>query len=352
MNLQYINFSDIDFQDVFFDSLKSDYRELPEWFAKKSAEGSRAYVFFNDNNKLDGFLYLKLEKGSVDDLTPPLPNGTHLKIGTLKINAHGTKLGERFLKKIFDHLILHKADDAYVTVFEKHEGLISLFEKYGFVRHGSKDTANGVEFVYKKSIPTTTGNPTLDYPTVNMAESKIHLLAVKPEFHSILFPDSILHNEDPALIVRDVSHTNSIHKVYLCNMPGVAGMKRGDALVIYRTGDGAGAARFRAVASSVCVVEETKHRNDFKNIEEYLNYCRPHSVFSENELIDFYKKNNNQFIVRFTYNIAFPKRPNRGKLIDEAGIDEALRWSCIDLSRQQFDKIIEMGSPDERLIVN
>lgn len=92
--------------------------------------------------------------------------------------------------------------------------------------------------------------------------------------------------------------------------------------------------------------------NDFKNIEEYLNYCRPHSVFSEDELIEFYKGNNNQFIVRFTYNIAFPKRPNRGKLIDEAGIDEALRWSCINLSRKQFDKIIEMGSPDERLIVN
>ena len=352
MNLQHTKFSDIDFHDVFFDSLKADYKELPAWFAKKSAEGSSAYVFFNDDNKLDGFLYLKLEKGPVNDVAPALPNGTHLKIGTLKINAHGTKLGERFLKKIFDHLILHKADDAYVTIFEKHIGLISLFEKYGFVRHGSKETANGVEFVYKKSIPSTTGNPTLDYPTVNMAGNKIHLLAVKPEYHSILFPDSILRNEDPALIVRDVSHTNSIHKVYLCNMPGVAAMKRGDALVIYRTGDGAGAARFRAVASSVCVVEETKHMNDFKNIEEYLNYCRPHSVFSEDELIEFYKKNNNQFIVRFTYNIAFPKRPNRGKLIDEAGIDEALRWSCINLSRKQFDKIIEMGSPDERLIVN
>ncbi|GFZ70596.1 Uncharacterized protein ALO70_00703 [Pseudomonas amygdali pv. eriobotryae] len=352
MNLKHTKFSDIDFQDVFFDSLKTDYKELPQWFAKKAEEGSSAYIFINDHNKLDGFLYLKLEKGPVNDIAPALPDGTHLKIGTLKINAHGTKLGERFLKKIFDHLILHKADDAYVTIFEKHKGLISLFEKYGFVRHGSKDTANGVELVYKKTIPSAAGNPTLDYPTVNMAGNKIHLLAVKPEFHSILFPDSILHNEDPALIVRDVSHTNSIHKVYLCNMPGVAGMKRGDALVIYRTGDGAGAARFRAVASSVCVVEETKHMNDFNNIEDYLKYCRPHSVFSENELIDFYRRKNNQFIVRFTYNIAFPKRPNRGRLIDEAGVDEALRWSCIDLSRKQFDKIIEMGSPDERLIVN
>ena len=352
MNLQYTKFSDIDFTDPFFDSLKNDYKELPVWFSKKSAEGSRAYVFLSDENKLDGFLYLKLEKGVVEDIHPALPDGTHLKIGTLKINAHGTKLGERFLKKIFDHLILHKADDAYVTVFEKHEGLIALLEKYGFIRHGSKTTDNGEEFVYKKSIPTTTGDPILDYPTVNLAGSKIHLLAVKPEFHSILFPDSILKNEDAALIVRDVSHTNSIHKVYVCNMPGIASMKRGDALVIYRTGDGAGAARFRAVASSVCVVEETRHMNDFQNIEEYLRYCRPHSVFSEKELIEFYEKKNNQFIVRFTYNIAFPKRPNRGRLIDEAGIDENLRWSCIDLSRKQFDEIIKMGSPDERLIIN
>lgn len=352
MQLKYSKFSEIDFNDVFFDSLKADYKELPDWFKKKSAEGSSAYIFLNDENKLDGFLYLKLEKGVIDDVHPSLSDGTHIKIGTMKINAHGTKLGERFLKKIFDHFVLHKADDAYVTVFEKHQGLINLFERYGFVKHGSKTTQNGTEFVYRKDLGAKQGSPNSDYPVVDMQSKNIFLLAVKPEYHSILFPDSILTNEDPALIVRDVSHTNSIHKVYLCNMADTAAMKRGDVIVIYRTGDGIGAARFRAVATSVCVVEEAKHANDFNSLQDYLNYCKPHSVFSEQELTDFYSKNTNQFIVKFTYNIAFPKRPNRGRIIDEAGVDESLRWSCIKLSRKQFTEIVKMGSSDERLIVN
>jgi len=36
-------------------------------------------------------------------------------------------------------------------------------------------------------------------------------------------------------IVKDVSHTNSIHKIYLTKMQGTEQLKRGDLLVIYRT---------------------------------------------------------------------------------------------------------------------
>ncbi|WP_249935020.1 hypothetical protein [Azotobacter chroococcum] len=99
MDLQYLPFSKINFDDVFFDSLKEDYREIGAWFEKKSKSGDRAYVFFGSDDEIDGFLYLKMESGTVDDISPLLPNGSHLKIGTFKINAHGTKLGERFIKK-------------------------------------------------------------------------------------------------------------------------------------------------------------------------------------------------------------------------------------------------------------
>lgn len=61
MKLLLTKFSDVNFEDVFFDSLKEDYQEIPLWFAKKSREGDSAYVFYNDFGGVDGFLYLKVE---------------------------------------------------------------------------------------------------------------------------------------------------------------------------------------------------------------------------------------------------------------------------------------------------
>lgn len=352
MNLTYTPFTQINFEDPFFDSLKADYKEITDWFRRKSDDGSKAYVFTDNYNNITGFLYLKIEDGEVIDVTPPLPNGKHLKIGTMKIVAHGTKLGERFIKKILDHLILHNLDDAYVTVFEKHAGLVNLLSKHGFTLHGSKSTSNGNELVLVKRLYPDTGSPSKDYPCVNALGKTKWLLAIYPQYHSLMFPDSILRNEDPRLIVRDVSFTNSIHKVYLCNMSAVSSMKVGDILVMYRTGDGQGAARFRAVATSICVVEETAHMDQFSNLDEFLTYCRPHSVFPEAQLTEFYEKRLNPFILKITYNVALNKRPNRGRLIDAAGINENVRWSCIELTEPQFNSIVEMGEINERLIIN
>ena len=87
-NLQYKCFAEIDLNDPFFDSLKASYREFSDWFQRKA--GEYAYVFYGDNDLIDGFLYLKSEPQNIDDCSPPLftnvPRGW-LKVGTLKINA-------------------------------------------------------------------------------------------------------------------------------------------------------------------------------------------------------------------------------------------------------------------------
>lgn len=97
MQLKLTQFKDINLADPFFDSLKADYKEFSAWFIKKAEDS--VYIFQKDNGELDGMLYLKLEDGSQEDLTPNLPAARRIKVGTFKINAHGTKLGERFLKK-------------------------------------------------------------------------------------------------------------------------------------------------------------------------------------------------------------------------------------------------------------
>jgi hypothetical protein len=351
MDLRLTKFSDINFNDIFFDSLKEDYVEIPQWFERKSKEGDNAYVFSDEFGSIDGFLYLKVERGVVADIDPPLPDGRHVKVGTLKINAHGTKLGERFLKKIFDYVVASDAEDVYVTVFEKHAGLITLFERYGFEKYGRKVTQNGVEWVLYKKLAKYQAEVTKRYPVVLAKDRRKFLLTIYPEYHTRLFPDSILNNEDPQAIIKDVSHTNSIHKVYICKLFGANLLKCGDVIVIYRTGDNISPAWYSAVATSICVIQEVRLLETFDSVDEFLAYCMPFSVFSEYELRKFYREGKYPYVLRFSYNYALPKRLNRATLVTQCGMVDD-RWGCTTLTERQFSHILELSKANENIIIN
>lgn len=341
-------FEDINLADPFFDSLKSDYAEFPDWFQRKSKE--TAYVFESASGSIEGFLYLKEENGSINDVLPPLPPKRRIKVGTFKINPHGTKLGERFVKKIFDHAITSQVDEIYVTVFAKHSPLIRIFERYGFSRAATKTTENGEELVLIKNFGSNQLEQLLRYPQI-VKSSRAFLLSLWPQWHTRLLPDSILRNESSS-IVEDVSHTNSIHKVYLARMAGMEVLEPGDNIVIYRTSDEPGRARFRAVSTSICVVEEYRNINSFPDETSFVEYCDPYSIFTSSELSDLWRSKRYQHIIRFSYNIALPKRLTRGHLLDNVGLDESSYWGFMRLTGQQMEKILEDSGVNENLIIN
>ena len=135
-------FSSINLNDTFFDSLKSDYSEFSEWFAKKSKLGEEAFVQYdndNENDKLLGFLFLKDESQEIDNkITPLMETKKRLKVGTFKIVPHNTRLGEKFIKKIMDYAVYGGYEEVYVTIYPKHECLINLLTKNGFKHYGEK----------------------------------------------------------------------------------------------------------------------------------------------------------------------------------------------------------------------
>src|SRR5437868_15549260 len=99
--LKKTNFNQVDINDKFFDSFREDYQEFNNWFNKKSTE--IAYVCY-DNKVLTALLYIKIEDNSENytQVEPPFSKKKRLKIGTLKVTNNGFKIGERFLKIIFD----------------------------------------------------------------------------------------------------------------------------------------------------------------------------------------------------------------------------------------------------------
>lgn len=352
INLSYMSFSEIDLSDKFFQSLKDDYKEFPDWFSKKALAGEKAYLF-RSRGHIAGFLYLKLEVGVVNDVEPSLPNGRHLKIGTLKINAHGTKLGERFVKKVFDHAISENADDVYVTIFSKHLPLINILKKYGFEEFAEKAGMNGKELVLLKRLSALHRDILLDYPKVLVDGVDRFLLAIYPEYHTKFLPDSKLNNE-PFDIVQDISHANSIHKIYLSGVSGTGKMKRGDILVMYRTTDIPGKAYYRSVATSIGVVEETRKIGSFNNEVDFLKYVHPYSVFPRDELSALYATKKRRIVIKFTYNVALCKRVIRKRLIEEVGLpaERGRRWDFLKLTREQFDAISKLGEVNASYLVN
>jgi hypothetical protein len=345
--LQKRKFVDVDLHDTFFDTLRSDYQEFESWFQEKA--GEEAYIIYGESG-IEGFMYLKSEDGAVTDVHPPLPSAHRIKIGTLKVDAHGTLLGERFIKKALDHAIAEKATDLYLTIFPRHRSLISLLQEYGFIKTGTKTTSNGEEWVLVKSLTTVRGVLREDYPLIVSRGHGKFILSIYPKWHTKLFPDSILENETFD-VVEDVSYTNSIQKTYVCSMD-LSALKSGDIIIIYRTSDKRGPAWYRSVVTSVCTVEEVRHKRTFADSDEYVGYMEKFSVFSKDQLLGWWKLGEDLYGVKMLYAAAFSKRLIRKDLVESIGLNADDYWGFMPISDEQFLRIMEKGGIDERLIVN
>lgn len=355
MDLQVQQFSDIDLNDSFFDSLRASYPEFNEWYNKKAAAGATAYCYYVDN-ELKDFLYLKIEEEELSDLTPVLPVKRRLKVGTFKVDnedRHTTR-GERFMKKIMDKAIAEDVDEIYVTMFPTEElrKLVTMFEKFGFSHIADKKHEDGSsEYVLVKDMRTQVNDLMLDYPFVRKAGSRKYVLSINPEYHTKLFPDSILTNELKYDLIQDVSETNSIYKIYICWMRGVKELKKGDKLIIYRTNDYKGSAAYRSVCTSVCTVCEVKTITDFADEDAFVKYTNRYSVFGEEELRDWYKNKDYFTVIKMVYNIAFTKKVINKVMKERVGLNPRY-WGFFRLTDAQFDKLLELGEINERYIVD
>ncbi len=335
-----MDFGKINLQDNFFDSFREDYNEFDKWFNRKADEV--AYVCL-DNNQIAAFLYLKMEgpEENYADIEPVFQKKRRLKIGTFKVASNGYRLGERFLKIIFDNGLQLNVEEIYVTIFDKRPEqirLIALLEEWGFVYHGTKTTNNGVEKVYVKNFDrgqkVNLLYPRKTFPFIS-TESKIFIVPIYPEYHTELFPDSILRTESPLDFVENEPHRNALSKVYISRSQ-VRNLNPGDIIVFYRTGG-----IHKGVATTYGIVESVI--DNIPDEHTFIRLCRKRSVFSDNELKEHwnYRKTNRPFVVNFIYAYSFRKRPNLKWLIENgiiANVKDVPR-GFKEITRENFLKI-------------
>lgn len=352
MDLRPKPFAEIDLSDKFFDSLRASYPGFDDWFRRKAAAGETAITYYEEDTLLD-FLYLKEEREEMIDVEPPLPAKHRLKVGTFKIDKRGTRRGERLMKKLLDTAIAKDVDEIYVTIFpeQRLQPLIRSFEKFGFVQCGVKRHARGKEEnVYVRDMRQRVGDTLKDYPFTDIRSERFFQLSILPEYHTRLFPDSILKNERKYDIIQDNSETNSIYKVYICWMPDTRQLRPGDKLVIYRTNDKKGPANYRSVCTSVCTVLEMKTIKDFADENDFVRYAHKQSVFTEYELRQWYRMKPHFILIQMVYNIAFTRKVILKDLREQVGLNPSY-WGFFRLTPDQFNHIVRLGAINERYLI-
>ena len=344
-------FGNINLNDTFFDSFRKDYDGFDQWFNKKADE--IAYVT-NDGERILSFLYVK-EEGDTEnytDINPTFTPKRRLKIGTFKVLNNGVRLGERFLKIIFDNALIRDVDEIYVTIFDRtneQKRLIDLLKDWGFTRHGKKATARGEEQVFIRNFSPSFSpeSPKTTYPFIS-PDTQIFLCPIYPEYHTELLPDSILTRESPLDFEENKPHRNALSKVYISRSLN-RDLRSGDVIVFYRTGG-----FHKSVVTTIGIVESIE--DGIRDEHEFILKCRKRSVFSNEELKKHwdYKKRNRPFIVNFLYTYSFPKRPNLAKLIDLGVIHDikSVPRRFESITKKQFYSIIKESQSNESIIVN
>lgn len=348
----------INIKDPFFDSFKEDYKEFESWFNKKS--DSESYVCISDGS-VKAFLYIKVEnkEENYSDITPSFPPKKRLKIGTFKVVSTGYKLGERFLKIIFDNAISNQVDEIYVTIFDKREEqqrLVLLLEDWGFKYWGKKKTSNGIENVYVRDFAKQIlKNPRESFPYAKR-NARVFLNPIWPKYHTELFPDSYLNNESTHDFIENEPHRNALKKVYI-SRSHFSNLISGDIILFYRTGG-----FHESVISTIGIVE-----NVIKNIkseEDFIRLCRKRSVFDDNELKNLWNYNpynlpaykiKRPFIVNFLYIDSFPKPKVNLKRLIEIGVIPTIKDAprgFVQIENSKFEIFLKEARANESYFID
>ena len=337
-------FRNVNLDDNFFDNFKKDYKGFEKWFDKKKDE--EAYVCYQDDKVL-GFLYLKQENSNEDysSITPLFKAKKRLKIGTFKVNSSGFRLGERFLKIIFDNALLFNVDEIYVTLFESRDELKRLSEllkKWGFEDWGIKTTESGIEKVLIKRLNTYDNSKSVVYNFPNLKDTtNKYILPIKPEFHTELLPDAKMKRE--VLDLSNFAHRYALEKIYITRAFNLD-IKEGDLILFYRMGPENTTKKYSSVITSLGIFSGIE--TGFNNEQEFLSACKNRTVFSKKQLANLWKAyRNNIKLIKFIYYKELNNKVDLKTLRDLQiiGQNDGPR-PFTKISNEQFIKILQVSA--------
>ena len=249
-------------------------------------------------------------------------------------------MGERFLKIIFENAVKWEVDEVYVTLFEsKRKEVVALkgiMEQWGFVKHGYKKSNGELVLVKDMKQYKATETPKFNYPILKPDRNN-YFLPIYAKYHTDLFPDNILKNEDMHLYEDKLAHRYAIEKIYLTGAYNIKA-KAGDILLIYRMGEG-WYKNYSSVVTGMAIVQEVVKT---KNVEECISICKDRSIFKEEEIREIYRDRPTVLKVLdykpFTHKVTLNELRNYD-IVDKYSGPRSFTF----IPQEQFDTIYKLG---------
>ena len=348
-------FADIDLNDTFFDSLKNDYpgtansTGFVDWFKKKSVTGLTALVF-EDDKGVGAFVVLKEEEEQIELQGGVLPVKKRLKISTFRIadRYRRQRIGEGAIGLLLWKWLQVEAEEVYVTVFDKHDALISLFGRFGFQKEGVNPNGENVLIKNRKQIDFS--DPYKSFPFIKDGFDYAGYIIIDDRYHDTMFAYSELANTATLQTKVGTSVSNGLSKIYVGQAPRL-NHKIGEPVLVYRRytqGDGK---RYRSCVTSFCIVTDmiqAKVNNRYlMSFDELKSRIGNKSVFDENELQSQYLNFRNMSIVELLYYGYF----GAGNNVNMDWLDKHGYWAAgnqypteVKLTSAQFKRILAEGN--------
>lgn len=344
-------FADINLGDPFFDSLRADYDEFDGWFRGKASDGATALIV-EDEGRILAFLYLKPNESEEIELSDrTLPAEPRMKIGTLKIanEAQGTRLGEGAVGLALWHWRDSKLDQVYVTAFPKQGPLRTVLERFGFTVAGEKPNGELVMMKDRRRIDYTDGY--LSFPFIDPNFEESYLLPIEAEWHDQLFPYSELQGVSGQEL--NIAAGNGVSKVYLAFSDSLVASP-GRPILIYRKSD-TGTKRYTSAVTSfglITGVTGVKSRgNQLRSLDELYALVRNKSVFTDEEVADWYQQQRNLTAIEVLYLGFFGAGRNVNyDALDYRGLFPAHPYQ-VRHTPQQFRQILDLGRFDVESVI-
>lgn len=217
-------------EDPFFDSLRSDYPGFDEWLEKCQLAHREVFII-QGGSGISAIAILKDESKESTDRV--------LKLCCFKVgeNSRGFKIGELLLRSVLNYCVREQYDRTYLTCFPKQNQLISMLEEFGYSATTQSESS---ELILEKSFrPNLRDESTplgfhIKYgPAVLRTTDEIYVVPLEPRYHRMLFPD--LENQR-SLFPGETPFGNCIRKAYLCHSPKKH-FTPGSILLFYRSHD-------------------------------------------------------------------------------------------------------------------
>lgn len=213
---------------------------------------------------------------------------------------------------------------------------MKLMMSWGFEKHGYK-TNGELVMVKKMGVYQQDMSPKFNYPNIKNDVS-YGILPIDAQFHTDLFPDLFLRNENMTLF-EEKPCGYAVEKIYVCGTKNVP-RKPGDLMAIYRMSEKF-YKTYNSVVSGICILQDVIYPKTF---EDYLKACTNRSVFNQEQLKSFYYKKGYRTVLKVLFLKPLDKKIILYDLIQNDIIkEEKGPRLTTTISKEKFELLLEMG---------